>query len=271
MGILCLALVGTALAKEIEERSFSMSSEGSVSVKNVAGSIAIQGWEQEKVKMIATREGPEADKIAIEIDVKKESLRINTRYPMFPGIKRSWIDYELWVLSGATVRAESVSGDIRIEGQRSDVRTETTSGDIELIDIAGDLDVRTISGDIYTKGSEGMIIVHSTSGKVKILEARGQVPTIETVSGDIWVELESIDDAASRMNFKSVSGTINLFLPPDTAASIDMSTVSGKLSSDLPILIKESLSTRELRGTIGEGGPLIKLKTISGDISLRKL
>lgn len=269
MGLLCLAMTGTALAEQVEEKSFPLTQDGFVSVKNVAGMIEIHGWDQGQVKMMATRKGPEADKITIEIDAQEDCLKIDTHWPTF--IWRSWVNYELWVPSGATIRAESVSGDIRIKGQHNYVRAHTTSGDIELIGIWGEIDVDTTSGDIYTERSKEDIIVHSVSGDVKILEARGAVQIIRTTSGRIWVELEEIDDAVSEMSFKSVSGTINLFLPPDTAANIHMSTTSGEISSDFPITIEETVSKLELRGTIAGGGTLIKLKTTSGDISLRKL
>ncbi len=273
MGLLCLALTGTSLADRIEEKSFPLTANGSILVKNVAGTIVIYGWDEERVKMIATKTGAKdenLDKIKIAIDAREDYLKIDTQHPIFTIVWRGRVNYELWVPAGATVQAKSTSGLIQIEDQRSDVRAHTVSGDIELTNIQGKIDADTTSGDIYTKKSKGNVIARSVSGDLKILKAQGAVTTIKTVSGDIWVELEEIDYAVLQMDFNSISGDINLFLPLNIAAEIDMNTVSGRLSCDFPITIK-AMSAREFRGIIGEGDIGITLKTVSGDIYLRSL
>lgn len=291
MGLFCFALTSSAVAaqvKKVEEKSFPLTQEGSVSVENVAGNILIHSWDKEQVKMIATKsvgtvweEQAEKllDDIEIEIITKKSQLSINTRYPI-----SSWwnqitslssaprIDYELWVPLNATVQIKSVSGNIQIKEKNNDIKVETVSGDIELSDIWGNIEVSTISGDINIQNSEGTIMAKSVSGDIKIIETKGAVSSINTTSGDIWVELEEIDNTSSGMNFSSISGDIDLFLPESIEADIDIQTVSGKISTDFKIAVQETLGKRgKVQGTIGAGGVRIKFKTTSGDISLRPL
>src|SRR2546428_3657605 len=45
---------------------------------------------------------------------------------------------------------------------------------------------------------------------------------------------------------------------------------SDVCSSDLPVKITGKISTRHLRGTIGNGGPTLKLNTVNGSISLHE-
>jgi len=132
--------------------------------------------------------------------------------------------------------------------------------------------VSTISGDINIQSSEGNIMAKSVSGDIKIIETKGVVSSIDTTSGDIWVELEEIDSTSSGMNFSSISGDIDLFLPESIEADIDTQTVSGKINTDFKIVVQETLGKRgKVQGTIGGGGVRIKFKTISGDISLKLL
>ncbi len=59
VGIVFLfALAGSALAaqlQEVVEQSFPLAEDGSVSVENVAGEILIHAWDEDKVKMVATK------------------------------------------------------------------------------------------------------------------------------------------------------------------------------------------------------------------------
>lgn len=290
-GLLCLVLAGAALAarvEQVEERYFPLTEDGSVSLKNVAGKILIHAWQKEEVKMMATKSAralreKEAEefleRIEIDVTAREDCLEIVTRYPIsswWSGLKSlsysAGVDYELWVPRGAAVRTESTSGDIRIEERYNCVQAHTVSGDIELTSIWGDIDIGTTSGNIHTENTKGTIIARSISGDIKILGAKGAARTMKTVSGDIFVELEEIDEAASQMNFKSIFGDIEFFLPPDAQADIDVGTVSGKISTDFEITIRGTIEIgRELQVTIGGGSVSIELKTTSGDITLKKL
>jgi len=330
VGLVCVALGATASLAQAEERTFALKADGLVSVENSAGNTTIHAWEKEEVRMVTTRKGRGSDKIKIIIDASENHLKIETEYPRFSWFERGRVHYELWVPEGATVKAESSSGDLLIEGQRSDVRAQASSGDIELSDIWGEIDVSASSGSIRTEDSkgdlsartssgtirilgveeserpndirvhassgnvtlkdimgdvdaetssgkidaenvEGIVTARASSGNIKILEARGGVKTLRTSSGEIWVELEEIYEGILEMSFQSTSGDINLSIPSDTAADIDISTTSGRITTDFAVTILGTMERNERRGTIGGGGILIKLRATSGDVTLGKM
>ena len=92
---------------------------------------------------------------------------------------------------------------------------------------------------------------------------------VRTSSGEIWVELEEIYEEIAEMNFQSSSGDINLSIPSDVGADIDISTTSGRITTDFAI--EGTIQRNELRGAIGEGDIFIKLRTTSGHITLAKM
>jgi hypothetical protein len=47
-------------------------------------------------------------------------------------------------------------------------------------------------------------------------------------------------------------------------------TVNGRVETDYPVKIVGKISPRHLRGTIGTGGPTLKLITVNGSISLQE-
>ena len=298
-----VALTSTALAarvEEVEERSFPLAKEGLVSVKNVAGDILMHAWDEEKVKMVASKSATSLsakraqellEAIEIEITAKEDRLDIVTEFPWWKRLSPSSsvrVDYELWIPLAAEARAQSVSGSIQVAERNNDVWAKTVSGAIQLGNIQGDVEAKTVSGEIQIeqvqgdlavgttsgrvalKEIEGIIEAHTISGRVKILNSSGAAKSVRTTSGDIWVELEEIEKTAPGMLLSSTSGDVSLFLPEDISADIEANTTSGRISSEFRILIEGELGKRTIRGTIGEGGIKIRLKTTSGDISLRK-
>jgi len=330
VGLVCIALGATASFADVEEQVFSLKADGLVSVENSAGNTTVRAWEKEGVRMVATRKGWGSDRIEIIIDASEDHLKIETEYPRFGWFQRGRVHYELWVPEGATVKAQSTSGDLLIKGQRSDVRAQASSGDIELKDIwgeidasassgsirtedskgdlsartssgsirirrveefdrpndirvhassgnvtlkdiVGDIDAETSSGEIDAENVEGIITARASSGNIKILEAQGGVQTVRTSSGDIRVELEEISEEISEMSFQSTSGDIDLSIPSDIAADIDIGTTSGRISTDFAVTVEGTMEKNEFRGTIGEGGIFIRLRATSGDVTLAKV
>ena len=50
-----------------------------------------------------------------------------------------------------------------------------------------------------------------------------------------------------------------------------MSTVNGSVQSDFPVTIQGRLNPRKLNATLGKGGQRIEMKTVNGDVRLRKV
>jgi len=66
-------------------------------------------------------------------------------------------------------------------------------------------------------------------------------------------------------------GTISLFLPAKTGASIDASTSGGRVSSSLPLSSTETDERNHLRGAINGGGEQVLLHSSGGSISVGPL
>ena len=91
--------------------------------------------------------------------------------------------------------------------------------------------------------------------------------TIETINANVTVTGQT-----KEMKIKSISGYIDLALPGNKEADLDLSTISGTMYSDHELAINQKhngIPSRIIE-KLNNGGPLIKLETISGDIFLRK-
>ncbi|HUG41609.1 MAG TPA: DUF4097 family beta strand repeat-containing protein [Longimicrobiales bacterium] len=148
--------------------------------------------------------------------------------------------------------------------QRNDVRVEfvvevparvrfagaTVNGDVDADGIGADVRASTVNGDVDVR----------TTG---FAEAR-------TVNGDIMLRLGR-SSFTQDVEFGTVNGSITIEMPEGLNADFRASTVNGSIDSDFPITVTGKVSRRSLRGTIGSGGPELRLSTVNGSIRLRRI
>ncbi len=170
---------------------------------------------------------------------------------------------------------------------QGDVSFRTVSGDIHLTERStfNDVILNTVSGNISNKNtSSNSYSASSVSGDLSLSDIFSEKTSLSSISGNIDYSgsLESLtassvsgdcnfslDSLTGRIKLNSTSGDIELRLPESISASIDFSTVSGDLSSDIPILTTGS-KKNHLSGTIGGGNHSIEGHSVSGDIHISK-
>lgn len=99
---------------------------------------------------------------------------------------------------------------------------------------------------------------------------------ISTVKGNIEGSFSELNQA-NPSSISAVSGHIDLSLPAGSRASLEISTISGRAYTDFdfeheregPQNIKR-IGGGNIKGNINNGGVQMLLKTISGDVYLRK-
>ncbi len=90
---------------------------------------------------------------------------------------------------------------------------------------------------------------------------------IETINGNI-----TIDGETDKMKVKTISGYIDLTEPVGKPADIDFSTISGTIYSNHVLALTKMHGgvPTKITERLNNGGSLIRLETISGDIFFRK-
>lgn len=185
------------------------------------------------------------------------------------------------------VRANSGSGDLRVSNVGDELTASTGSGDVRVDSIRGEVHISTGSGGIQATGVAGNFYLSTGSGNVRLTEAAsgssdsagGKVSTgsgsvqatgvngslrISTGSGDVTAEGRVTGD----WNLGTGSGNMVVRLPAQASFNIDAHTDSGRILTHRSVTIQGSEGKGTLRGVVGRGGPLVKLRTGSGDIHL---
>jgi hypothetical protein len=190
-------------------------------------------------------------------------LVLETLLPNRIPFARAGIDYAIEVPAATPVTIETASGDVDLSDLTGAVQVSTASGDVALARLSGPVTVRTVSGDQRLTDLTGEVRLASTSGDI---QASGltRLKEATSVSGDLRLTGLITEDAA----LKTTSGDVTLRLAPTSAARIEVTTISGSIRTSGLTLTEQSRSQRSLTSVLGVGGGLLRINTISGDVTL---
>jgi Putative adhesin len=183
-------------------------------------------------------------------------------------MKESWhnvaVDYEITAPKTTQLTGASGSGDLRIQGILGSVKLDTGSGSISVTGSGGSLNLETGSGDIHAdQAAPGDVRVQTGSGSIHIGNVQGTLKA-GTGSGDI----EAGGKPVSEWKLETGSGNVTI-AANNASFSVDASTGSGSVHSDLPMMVDGDLSKQHVKGKINGGGPVVRIETGSGSITLR--
>jgi hypothetical protein len=181
---------------------------------------------------------------------------------------RASVEFTILLPPSARLRVSTGNGAIAIERAGAEVSASTGNGEIKIGETTGRVDASTGNGDVQVAGANGPVTVSTGNGRVDVRTARGGV-SASTGNGDVDVRIGALP-IDGDMKFSTGSGGIRIALPSEFNGRIDATTGNGSLRSDFDIAIVGRLDAHHVRGTIGSGGPLLRLVTGNGEIELRK-
>jgi len=197
------------------------------------------------------------------------------------------IDYEITVPAEVTVRTHTGSGDQRLEGLRGKMDLESGSVFIRLVDLTCDIHTQTGSGNVESQKISGPFKASAGSGDIHLQESGNGDVDIRTGSGNIDLsgvhgalradagsgDISADGTPATGWEIKTGSGNVTLRVPSDSGFDLDLSTSSGTIVLDQPVVMTVQGRVQEPRrnvsGKVHGGGPLLHVHTGSGDIEIR--
>lgn len=126
---------------------------------------------------------------------------------------------------------------------------------------------RNVSGNVETGALRSPVTASTVSGSVRL--STSEWGEASSVSGDISAALGRAA-WTDELDFRTVSGDIALELPAGADTEVRAETVSGRVSSDFALGEKRGFVHHRVRGTLGNGGRALQLRTVSGNIRLRR-
>jgi len=265
-----------------------------------SGSITVQGTDTTTCTVKATiraraRTEEKAEVLAEQIEVhlqsSPEGLRLSATYPVRQSGQSFSISYEITVPVHTELQCKTSSGSITLKDLQGDVHAQTSSGSIKTSDLGqGDINCHTSSGSVsLVRGQAlGTCELRTSSGSVKAIEVHAQSLYLKTSSGSVTadqVTCQKINGHSSSGNVRAVfttqtpadldaelstiSGSVNVTLPPVFGGQVHLGTNSGSVRIDRPITVQGKLKKSEIRGTLGQGTGRLVARTSSGSVTVK--
>lgn len=130
------------------------------------------------------------------------------------------------------------------------------------------------NGDIYIEGFSGEVEANADlNGGLHLTNLTGAV-TAYALNEGIKVKFDKINQDAPIV-IRTTNGEIDVTLPGSTAANLELSSWNGDIYSNFDLRRPDkdglkSISGKNIKGAINNGGVKIKLKSTNGNIYLRK-
>ena len=225
-------------------------------IKGVNGNVRAEGTSGNQVEVVASKQWRKSDPKDVEIRVIEHAggVTICAVYPSPDASQPN--DCQPGRGGRMNVNNNDVSVDFTVKvpaGVRFAGRT--VNGEVEAERIGSDVEATTVNGSINV----------SASG---IAEAT-------TVNGSINAAMGNAN-WANELKFNTVNGSIILDFPSSLSADLRAETLNGDISSDFPMNAQSAQEERRpgrpkrMQATIGGGGRQLSLKTVNGDIQIKR-
>jgi hypothetical protein len=148
------------------------------------------------------------------------------------------------------------------------VGAQSVNGAVSVRDVGAEVRANTVNGGVKVRNATGPVKATTVNGGVDVNTAAGPV-TAETVNGNVDARMASLQ-GDDDMTFKTVNGSVSIYVPARFDATFRFDTVHGGIDSDFPMTLSGRWGPRHAAGTIGSGGRDIRASSVNGSIELRK-
>jgi hypothetical protein len=201
------------------------------------GGVSLVGWQENRVEVHARIEARAATaeaaaELASEITITTQgSVRADGPAN---GRNRNWnVSFLVYAPASSDAELDALNGPLSVTGVTGRMRLDAQNGPITLREVGGDVVARTQNG-----------------------------PLSVVLAGTQW-------DGAG-LDAETINGPITLTVPPGYNAQLETGTVNGPFTSDVPITMTISGRVgRRFSGTLGQGGPPIRVMATNGPVRIR--
>ena len=294
------AFVLTAQAKieRTVEKTFTVTGVGTLRIETFGGGIRVLPSKDSVVRVTA-REKIKADtdaeadellkKLELTIEQNGNDVRATAKYERQPAGFRfgSWppvqVEFEVSVPAGFTSDLSTSGGGITVGNLDGKANLRTSGGAIKLAKMGGPVDARTSGGSIDLEEARGAVDLKTSGGNITVgrvagpadLATSGGNIKVDSVTGALRAHTSGGSVSATiagplkdECSLSTSGGSVRVKVAPGAQFKLDAATSSGGV--ELAGLRFEGESKRgKSVGNVNGGGPLLKLRSSGGSISVR--
>lgn len=191
------------------------------------------------------------------------------------------------------ITARNVTGDVSIDGDVGDSTVSDVTGavnystglagDIELSHITGTVHFRSLrtdlqfgkldgdltmdGGNLHANAVAGPLTLSTRTKDVQLEDVTGSIH-IDDSTGNIEVQTKA---PLGNVDITTTGGQISVSLPEKAGFQVDAQSNYGGIQSDFALSINNQSENATASGTVGKGGPAVRLRTNRGTIQIHKI
>lgn len=252
------------------EKTVRIGRTGHLELMNFSGDVEIAGGSGDDAKITATKVTHSTSEatgraalsaMVIEVTERPGSVSISAQ-PTRGRSSSVEVNYVISVPAGTTLDLKSYSGDVTLRN------------------LAGDVRLKSYSGDVVVRDSKPTDLdIDSTSGDINLEQVEGDRVRVNSLSGDVVFKGKL--SKTGRYELRTTSGDVQVITDGGASFEVEAGTFSGDVSSDFPLKLGGNFGTSlagggkgTRRGTIhgiaNDGGAMLSLHSLSGDILITK-
>jgi hypothetical protein len=251
------------------ERTVRLGRNGRLGLENLSGNVEITGTSGDEVRITATKvtnstsEATARDALrAMDVAVieRPGSVTISAR----PTRGRSTsvdVNYVISVPAGTNLELKTYSGDVTIRSMEGDIRLTSYSGDV-----------------VVSDSKPSAVEIDAKSGDVSLEQVDSERVQVGSLSGDVVFKGKL--SKAGRYELSTNSGDVQVVTDRSASFELEARTFSGDISSDFAMKLgtlpssfaggRGARRNNDIRGVVNDGGPLLSLHSLSGDILITR-
>jgi DUF4097 and DUF4098 domain-containing protein YvlB len=191
-----------------------------------------------------------------------------------------------------SVRARNISGSVTVDGVIGDTEISDVGGSVstsgtylgtmQLSNIAKQVRFSSTRTDLQFAKLNGALTMeiddlraNDLVGPFKIT-TRSKAVRLDQVSGDVQISTKNASveltpkQPMGAIDVTNVHGEIDLALPARSAFQLDAESLGGEVQTDFGVTVDNSHNTSVARGSVGKGGPEVRLRADHGTIQVKK-
>jgi len=293
-----------------DTRRFNIGASGQLDLETLSGEVTIKRGAGRELVVDIVREARGATDAAaktglaqVRVQSEERGGRVTIR-TVYPSDRRHSdysvsVSYIVTAPSGTRISTRSVSGNVSVEGIEGELSVNTMSGDVNVTGAARLTTAKTVSGDLTLTnvGAEGLLEASTMSGEIIASGIKARRLDLSAVTGGVTAKGVDAGDVKlhsmagdlvfdgvlaqrGRYEFSSHSGDVRIGVDGQVGFSLEASTFSGSVHSDLTLQgvrtgtrgigARRNATPRNLSGTFGDGSAVISATSFSGSVTLAK-
>jgi len=252
------------------EKTVRLGRNGHLELTNFSGSVEITGGSGDDAKLTATKVTHSTSEAtgraalsatAIEVTERPSSVSISAQ-PTRGRSSSVEVNYVISVPAGTSLDVKNYSGDIVLRNLAGDVRLKSYSGDVVVRD-----------------GKPTDLDIDSTSGDVSLEQVESDRVRVNSLSGDVVFKGKL--SKTGRYELRTTSGDVQVITDGGASFELEAGTFSGDVNSDFALKLGGNFGTSltgggkgtrrsTIHGIANDGGAMLSLHSLSGDILITK-